>query len=104
MASPAETNAELLRGVLVELKQLNELLVSFTGDGFPLQRSVPTPEMIATIAVAAALLMRHDARMSEADLQQRLAAAPVVGQQLIKQMDAYLGATQRQHLESLRQR
>lgn len=103
-SSPAETNAELLRAVLAELKHLNELMVTFTGDGFPLNRSVPNTETIAAIAVAVALLMRHDPRINEADLQQRLAAAPVIASRLIQQLDSYLRSTQVQQLESLRLR
>jgi hypothetical protein len=103
-SSPAETNAELLRGVLAELKQLNELMENFTGDGFPLNRSVPNTETISAIAMAVALVMRHDPRISQADLDQRLAAAPVLATQLIQALDAFQRSTQVQQLESLRQR
>ncbi len=103
-SSPAETNAELLRGVLAELKQLNELMETFTGDGFPLNRAVPNTETIAAIVVAAALLMRHNPHLNEDDMQQRLAAAPVISSRLIQQLDAYLRATQVQQLEQLRNR
>lgn len=104
-AHPTESNTDqLLAAVLTELKQLNELMESFTGDGFPLNRAVPSTETIAAIAVAVALLTRHDPRINEQDLQQRLAAAPVISTRLIQQLDSYLQTVQRQQLEALRQR
>lgn len=102
--SPAETNAELLRQILVELKQLNELMVAFTNDGFPLSRTIPTTETLSALVVAAALISRQDPRVNPQDLGNRLAAAPVISTQLIAQVDAYLQNTQAQQLDQLANR
>lgn len=102
--SPAETNAELLRQILAELKQLNELMVAFTNDGFPLSRTIPTTETLSALVVAAALLSRQDPRVNPQDLGNRLAAAPVISTQLIAQVDAYLQSTQAQQLDQLANR
>lgn len=101
-ASPAETNAELLRAVLAELKQLNELMTEFTNDGFPLARAVAGTETLSAIAVAAALLARDNTPISQQELQQKLAAAPVISSQLIAQVDGYLQTMRVQQLEQLR--
>ena len=97
--SPAETNAELLRSVLSELRRLNEVMESFTNDGFPLQRTIPTTEMLAAMVVAAAMISRTDPRITPQDLKQRLTAAPVISSQLIDLVDSYLNQTQLQALE-----
>lgn len=101
--SPAETNAELLKQILHEIKQLNELMVAFTNDGFPLARTIPTTETLSALVVAAALLSRQDPRVNPQDLNNRIAAAPVISTQLIAQVDAYLQSTQVQHLDHLAQ-
>jgi hypothetical protein len=99
--SPAETNAELLRQILAELKQLTEVMEAFTNDGFPLARTIPTTETLAAMVVAAALISRGDPRVNPQDLQNRLAAAPVVSTQLIAHIDAYLQSVQVQQLDQL---
>jgi hypothetical protein len=99
--SPAETNAELLRQILAELKQLNELMVSFTNDGFPLARTVPTTEVLAAIAMAAALVGRADPRLNPQDLNNRLGGAPVISTQLIALIDGYLQSTKLHQLDQL---
>jgi hypothetical protein len=99
--SPGATNARLLQEILQQLQQLNQTLDDFTGQGLPLKAQVPTTEAIASIAAAAALVMRETPTISTLDLQGRIAAAQVLASELIRAHDAYQQQTQLERLNQL---
>lgn len=92
---------KLLEQIAGDLSEIKEILSSFTDDGFPLRQSIPTPELLASLVSAAALLSRSDPRINGTDLQQRIDAAQVIGSRLIQVADAFRHQTERIHLERL---
>lgn len=99
---PATSN-EILEQILKELRDIKDILVNFTDDGFPLRNSIPNPELLASLITASALLSRTDPRINAEDLRQRLEAAQVIGSQLIQLADCYRRQTERIQLERLSQ-
>lgn len=90
-----------LREIKDLLRELLEVFSSFSNDGLPLKAQVPTSELLASTAAAAALIARDTARISSADLNQRIQMAQVLSTELVRQFDAYQHCIQRDQLESL---
>lgn len=102
MPEPVGTqNTKLLQDILVQLQQLNQTLDDFTAQGMPLKAQVPNSELIASIAAAAALVAREKPGITTMDLQGRIAAAQVLGSELIRAFDAYQNQTQADRLNHL---
>jgi hypothetical protein len=91
-----------LEGIQAEMKEIKELLVSFTGDGWPLRSQLPSAELLASLTASLVVLLR-DMPLADKDIEQRVMAAQVIAREFIKQHDAYNAATATQHLENLAQ-
>lgn len=91
---------DLLREISSELKDIREAFDSFSNGGFPLSRTVPTPELLASLAAASSLIARNTP-LEGGHLQNRIAAAQVIAQDLIRQHDHYRQSIQAQKLDSL---
>ncbi len=104
MAMAGDSNAAVLhelKEIKGLLQELLEVFSSFSNDGLPLKAQVPTSELLASVAAAAALIARDTARISSADLSQRIQMAQVLSTELVRQFDAYQHCIQRDQLESL---
>lgn len=99
--TPDSLQINLLQQVLEQLKHLNETLDNFTNDGFPLQHSVPTGDLLAVYLVAASLLSRENPRLNAEDLQKRIQSATIIAQQLVAVADHALRQSRAQRLERL---
>lgn len=99
--SLAHRNHELLKEILEQLKQLNATFDSFTNDGFPLAQSVPTAELLASLAAAAALITKDNPRVTTEDLRGRVAAAQVLATELLSQHDRFQSETRTGRLNQL---
>lgn len=94
-------NTKLLQEILLQLQQLNQTIDDFTSQGMPLKAQVPDSHLIASIAAAAALVAREKPAISTMDLQGRIAAAQVLGSELIRAFDAYQSQTRSDRLDHL---
>ena len=83
------------------LQELLDVFSSFSNDGLPLKAQVPTSELLASVVAAAALISRDTARISGADLTQRIHMAQMLSTELVRQFDSYQHYIQRDQLESL---
>lgn len=99
--SLAHRNHQLLQQILEQLQQLNSTLDSFTNDGFPLAQSIPSPELLASLAAAAALIAKDKPQMSQGDLDSRVHAAQVLATELVAQHDRFQSETHRLRLNQL---
>lgn len=99
--SLAHRNHKLLQQILEQLQQLNATLDSFTNDGFPLAQSIPSPELLASLAAAAALIAKDKPQMSQGDLDSRIQAAQVLAAELVGQHDRFQSETHRDRLNHL---
>lgn len=79
----------VLREILVELKEIREMLDAFTNGGFPLQQTIPSSELLSTLAVATGLLAKQDPRISHPDLTSRIEASPVIASAIIRSNDEF---------------
>ena len=83
----------LIQGLADDVRDIKDVLVNFTNDGFPLRHSVPTSELVTAAVIAAALIGRSDPRIHQNDLMTRIAAAQEIATEVIRAFDAYQGAT-----------
>jgi hypothetical protein len=98
-ADPLERIATGIEAMRLDIQELREAFDLFSKGGFPLERTVPTSELLATLAVLTAVFIR-DAPLQPYDLQQRIQAALVIAEQAMKAYDEYRDATHRLRLEN----
>lgn len=101
--SLAHRNQQLLQQILEQLRELNETLSNFTSEGLPLRAQVPTPELLASLLAAAALISKERPVITTQDLASRVAAAQVLADELLRQHDGYRTTTQTDRLNQLAQ-
>lgn len=83
----------LIQHLAEDVRDIKDVLVNFTNDGFPLRHSVPTSELVTAAVVAGALISRSDPRIHQNDLMTRIAAAQEIASEVIRAFDAYQSAT-----------
>lgn len=97
---PRSTHAaevlQTLKEIRDELRELRENFNTFSNEGMPLRTTVPTPELIATMAATTAVLLR-DGPID--DLEQRLNASQMIGDLAIKHHDEFCDFNQVARLE-----
>jgi hypothetical protein len=96
---PLERIAAGIEAMRLDLQELREAFDLFSKGGFPLERTVATSELLTTLAVTTAVMIR-DAPLQAYDLQQRIQAALVIGEQVLKCHDEYRDATHKLRLEN----
>jgi hypothetical protein len=99
--SLAHRNHQLLKEILEQLQTLNATFDSFTNDGFPLAQAMPTPELLASLLAAAALIAKDQPRVTTDDLRGRVAAAQVLATELLSQHDRFQTETRKGRLNQL---
>ena len=91
---------DLLKQIADDMRELREAFDTFSNGGFPLERTVPTAELIASVGAASALIARNTP-LEGPHLQNRIAAAQVIANDLIRHHDHYRQSIQAQKLDSL---
>lgn len=91
-----------LEGIQAEMGEIKEILSSFTQEGLPMRAQLPTSELMASLTASLMVLLR-DKPLTQQDIEQRVMAAQVIAQALIKEHDKFCSATQLQRLDNLAQ-
>ncbi len=100
----AKQTIDALNAILEELRELRQQFETFSNGGFPLRQTIPTNELVAAAASAAALVAREGPAPSPQDVQRRLQLAMLISRELIIHYDQFQQQTQPQQLENLSQR
>ena len=88
--------------MVAEMAEIKELLNSFTQEGLPMRAQLPTSELMASLTASLMVLLR-DKPLTQQDIEQRVMAAQVIAQALIKEHDKFRMATTAQRLDNLAQ-
>lgn len=102
--NPPNEQLVLLRQISEGINEILAVLTSFTGDGYPLKAQLPSAELLASLAMSAALIVRDNPRLAptpeagEHEAKVRLKAAQYLSQLAIKQHDAFYQQTQAEQL------
>jgi len=91
-----------LEGIRAEMAEIKEMLASFTQEGLPMRAQLPTAELMASLTASLMVLLR-DKPLSQQDIEQRVMAAQIIAQSLIKEHDKFRTATTAQRLDNLAQ-
>lgn len=101
--SLAHRNHQVLKELLAEVKELRALFSDFSAEGLPLRAQTITPELLASLLTATALINRERPGLSHSDLQGRVQAAQVLADQLLNAHSQFRTETQAERLNRLAQ-
>lgn len=93
--NPPSEQIALLRQIAEGIDEILQVLTSFTADGYPLKAQLPSPELLSSLMMSAALIIRDNPRLGptpeagEQEALARLGAAQYLSQLAIKQHDAF---------------